>query len=168
MASVTAIDLDLQAVRHQFPALSLQVGGQPAVYLDNPAGTQVPQRVIDRTADYWRTMNANHGGAFVTSERSDALMARVRQAVAAFLNAESADEIVFGANMTTLTFALSRAIARELKPGDEIVVTRLEHDANVSPWLALREQGVTVRFADIQVPECTLDIADLQRQLSPR
>ena len=168
MASPTTIDLDLQLVRRQFPALGLKVGGQPVVYLDNPAGTQVPQRVIDRTADYWRTMNANHGGTFVTSERSDALIAEVRQAAAAFLNAASADEIVFGPNMTTLTFAFSRAIGRELRPGDEIVVTRLEHDANVSPWLALQERGVTVRFVDIQVPECTLDMSDLESQLSPR
>jgi len=168
MATPTTIDLDLQAVRRQFPALGLKVDGQPVVYLDNPAGTQVPQRVIDRTADYWRTMNANHGGAFVTSERSDALIAQVRQAAAAFLNAASADEIVFGPNMTTLTFAVSRAIGRELRPGDEIVVTRLEHDANVSPWLALGEQGVRVRFVDVKVPECTLDVGDLQRQLSSR
>jgi cysteine desulfurase family protein (TIGR01976 family) len=167
MASPSTIDLDLQSVRSQFPALSLKVDGEPVVYLDNPAGTQVPQRVIDRTAEYWRTMNANQGGTFATSRRSDALIAEVRQAVAAFLNA-SADEIVFGPNMTTLTFTLSRAIGRELKPGDEILVTRLEHDANVSPWLALQERGVVVRFVDIQVPECTLDMSDLQRQLSPR
>jgi cysteine desulfurase family protein (TIGR01976 family) len=168
MAIRSTIDLDLQAVRRQFPALDLKVDGERVVYLDNPAGTQVPQRVIDRTADYWRTMNANHGGVFATSQRSDALIGEVRQAAATFLNAASADEIVFGANMTTLTFAFSRAIGRELRPGDEIVVTRLEHDANVSPWLALQERGVTVRFVDIQVPECTLNMADLQRQLSAR
>jgi cysteine desulfurase family protein (TIGR01976 family) len=168
MAIPSTIDLDLQAVRRQFPALGLKIDGQPAVYLDNPAGTQVPQRVIDRTADYWRTMNANQGGAFATSRRSDALMADVRQAAATFLNAASADEIVFGPNMTTLTFAVSRAVGRELRPGDEIVVTRLEHDANVSPWLALQERGVTVRFVDITVPECRLDMQDLQRQLGPR
>ena len=168
MASPTAIDLDLQSVRRQFPALALKVDGQPVVYVDNPAGTQVPQRVIDRTAEYWRTMNANQGGTFATSRRSDALIAQVRQAAATLLNAASADEIVFGPNMTTLTFAVSRAIGRELKPGDEIVVTRLDHDAIVSPWLALQERGVTVRLVDIQVPECTLDMSDLQRQLTPR
>src|SRR2546421_11680493 len=168
MAAPTVIDLDLQSVRRQFPALSRKVEGQPVVYLDNPAGTQVPQRVIDRTAEYWRTMNANRGSAFLTSRRSDALLADVRQAAAVFLNAASADEIVFGANMTTLTFAVSRAIGRELRPGDEIVVTRLEHDGNVSPWLALQEQGVMVRFVDIIVPECTLDMHDLHRQLSAR
>jgi cysteine desulfurase family protein (TIGR01976 family) len=168
MASPTTIDIDLQSVRRQFPSLALKIDGQPVVYLDNPAGTQVPQRVIDRTAEYWRTMNANQGGTFATSRRSDALIAQVRQATALFLNAASADEIVFGPNMTTLTFAVSRAIGREMKPGDEIVVTRLEHDANVSPWLALQERGVTVRFVDIHVPDCTLDMTDLQRQLTPR
>ncbi len=167
MAVPSTIDLDLQSVRRQFPALSLKVDGQPVVYLDNPAGTQVPQRVIDHTAEYWRTMNANQGGTFATSQRSDALIAAVRQAVAALLNA-SEDEIVFGPNMTTLTFAVSRAIGRELRPGDEILVTRLEHDANVSPWLALQDRGVVVRFVDIKVPECTLDMSDLERQLSSR
>lgn len=167
MASPSTIDLDLQSVRSQFPALALKVGGEPVVYLDNPAGTQVPQRVIDRTAEYWRTMNANQGGAFATSQRSDALIAQVRRAVAALLNA-SEDEIVFGPNMTTLSFALGRAIGRELKSGDEIVVTRLEHDANVSPWLALQDRGAVVRFVDINVPECTLDMSDLERQLSAR
>jgi len=164
----TAIDLDLQSVRQHFPALSLRIDGRPVVYMDNPAGTQVPQRVIDRTAAYWQTMNANHGGVFATSERSDALIVEARAAAAAFVNAASPEEIVFGPNMTTLTFAVSRAIARELRPGDEIVVTRLEHDGNVSPWLALQEQGVVVRFADIRTPECTLDLDDLGRQLSPR
>jgi cysteine desulfurase family protein (TIGR01976 family) len=168
MASPTTIDLDLQAVRRQFPSLALKIDGQPVVYLDNPAGTQVPQRVIDRTAEYWRTMNANRGGAFVTSEQTDALIAQVRQAAAVFLNAASADEIVFGPNMTTLTFAVSRAIGRELRPGDEILVTRLEHDANVSPWLALQEQGVIVRFVNIVVPQCTLDMEDFKHQLGPR
>ena len=168
MASPTTVDLDLQSVRRQFPSLSRKVDGQPVVYLDNPAGTQVPQRVIDRTAAYWRTMNANRGSAFVTSEETEALLAEVREAAAVFLNAASADEIVFGANMTTLTFAVSRAIGRELRPGDEILVTRLEHDGNVSPWLALQEQGVMVRFVDIAVPECTIDMDDFQRQLGPR
>jgi cysteine desulfurase family protein (TIGR01976 family) len=168
MTAPTVVDLDLQSVRRQFPSLSRKVEGQPVVYLDNPAGTQVPQRVIDRTAEYWRTMNANRGGAFVTSEGTEALLAETRRAAAVFLNAASGDEIVFGPNMTTLTFAVSRAIGRELRPGDEILVTRLEHDANVSPWLALQEQGVTVRFVDIAVPQCTLDMEDFKRQLGPR
>ncbi|HET9847472.1 MAG TPA: cysteine desulfurase-like protein [Candidatus Dormibacteraeota bacterium] len=168
VSGATAIDLELQAVRQQFPALSLTVDGRPAVYLDNPAGTQVHQRVIDRTTAYWQTMNANHGGVFATSQHSDALIGEVRQAAAAFLNAPSPDQIVFGPNMTTLTFAMSRAIARELQAGDEIIVTRLEHDANISPWLAMRERGIIVRLADIHVPECTIDMADLQRQITSK
>src|ERR671922_1506881 len=113
-------------------------------------------------------MNANHGGVFTTSRRSDELVEQVRGHAAAFVNARSADEVVFGANMTSLTFALSRAIARELTPGDEIVLTRLEHDANLSPWLALREQGVVVRVADLVEPDCTLDMEDLASKLGPR
>ena len=168
MAVPTSIDIDLAALRAQFPALGLRVNGDPVVYLDNPAGTQVPQRVIDRTGEYWRTMNANHGGVFATSSRSDARFDEVRRAAAAFLNASSPAEIVFGANMTTLTFAFSRAIAREPKPGDEIVVTRLEHDGNISPWLALTEQGIQGRGPETTVPDCRLDMADLQRQITPR
>jgi cysteine desulfurase family protein (TIGR01976 family) len=166
--SLAAELLDVEAARRHFPALSLQIDGQPAVFLDNPAGTQVSQRVIDRLTEYWRTMNANQGGAFATSQRSDALIAETRAMAAAFFNARSAEEIVFGPNMTTITFAVSRAIGRELKPGDEIVVSRLEHDANVAPWLALADQGVTVRFADITLPECTLDVESLKEQLTPR
>jgi cysteine desulfurase family protein (TIGR01976 family) len=160
--------IDVEAVRRHFPALSLRIDGQPVVYLDNPAGTQVAQRVIDRLTEYWRTMNANQGGAFATSQRSDALLAETRTMAAAFLNARSPAEIVFGPNMTTITFAVSRAIGRELEPGDEIVVSRLEHDANVAPWVALADQGITVRVADIALPACTLDLESLKRQLTPR
>jgi len=159
--------IDVEAVRRHFPALSLRIDGQPVVYLDNPAGTQVAQRVIDRLTEYWRTMNANQGGAFATSQRSDALLAETRTMAAAFLNARSPAEIVFGPNMTTITFAVSRAIGRQLEPGDEIVVSRLEHDANVAPWLALADQGITVRVADIALPACTLDLESLKRQLTP-
>ncbi len=167
MVPVTS-DLDLTSVRAQFPALALAVDGVPAVYFDNPAGTQVPHQVLDRVAGYWQTMNANRGGVFTTSRRSDAELDRVRAAAATFLNAGSPDEVVFGANMTTLTFALSRALGREMRPGDEIVVSRLEHDANVAPWMALQEQGIRVRVADIRLPDCTLDLDDLERQLTPR
>jgi cysteine desulfurase family protein (TIGR01976 family) len=159
--------IDLAALRAQFPALSLARDGAPVVFLDNPAGTQVSRRVIDRVRDYWSTMNANHGGLFLTSQRSDAMVERARQAAAAFLNASPA-EVVFGANMTTLSFAVSRAIGRELRPDDEIVVTRLEHDGNVAPWLALEPAGVRVRFADVRPGDCTLDLQDLERQVNPR
>jgi cysteine desulfurase family protein (TIGR01976 family) len=168
MSLTTVPELNLQEIRRQFPALSLRIDGDPVVYLDNPAGTQVPQRVIDRTGEYWRTMNANHGGVFSTSQRSDRLLDEVRAATAAFLNARSPQEVVFGPNMTTLTFSFSRALAREFKPGDEILVSRLEHDANVSPWLALADQGIKVRYCDISVPDCRLDLADLERQLTAR
>ena len=168
VATPTSVDLDLAGLRGQFPALSLRVNGDPVVYLDNPAGTQVPQRVIDRTAEYWREMNGNHGGLFATSVASDARIEEARRAAATFLNARSTEEVVFGANMTTLTFAFSRAMGREFRPGDEIVVTRLEHDGNVSPWLALEEQGVKVRVADIVLPECSLDMEDLARQITPK
>src|SRR5438270_10589305 len=159
--------LDLPRIRSQFPSLSQTVNGHPAVFLDGPGGTQVPQRVIDAISNYLRLDNANTGGAYATSRHTDAMIAEARAAMADFLHCGS-DEVTFGPNMTTLTFAISRAIGRELKPGDEILVTRLDHDGNVSPWLALQEQGVMVRFVDVAVPECTIDMDDFQRQLGPR
>ena len=125
--------LDLSYLRSLYPALSMQVDGQPAVFLDNPGGTQVPQPVIDAIGDYLAHSNANHGGAFATSQRSDAILDDAHQAVADMLNAASPQEIVFGPNMTTLTFSISRALGREIGPGDEIVVTRMDHDANITP-----------------------------------
>lgn len=156
--------LDIAWVRSQFPALHQSVNGQPAVFFDAPGGTQVPQRVIDAIAQYLSTTNANTGGAFVTSRRSDQMLLDAHAAMAEFLNC-SPDEIVFGANMTTLTFALSRAIGRELKSGDELLVTILDHDANVSPWVYLEERGVKVRTADIRPSDCTLDMFDLQAKI---
>jgi cysteine desulfurase family protein (TIGR01976 family) len=142
---------------------------RPLIYLDGPGGTQVPQQVIDAMIRYLQTCNANHGGVFTTSRLSDAILHDAHQAAADLLNAPSAEEIVFGANMTTLTFHLSRAFGRTLKPGDEILVTRLDHDANVSPWvLAARDAGTTVRFVDIHPEDCTLNLDDLRRQLGPR
>ena len=140
--------LDIARVRSQFPSLSQTVGGQPAVFLDGPGGTQVPQRVIDAISGYLKNSNANTHGAYATSRRTDAIVAEARTAMADFLGCDS-DEVVFGPNMTTLTFAISRSIGRELGPGDEILLTHLDHDANVSPWRALEERGVTIRFADI-------------------
>ncbi len=160
--------LDLSFVRSQFPALALMDGGRPAVYFDGPGGTQVPQRVIDAMSSYLVHMNANHGGAFRTSRESDALLAAAHAAMADLLNAADPHEITFGANMTTLTFAFSRAIARDLKPGDEIIVTRLDHDANRAPWLALAEQGIVVREADFDPADCTLRLDDLAALLSSR
>src|SRR5690554_3298544 len=122
--------LDLALIREQFPALQSQ-----AIFFDNPGGTQIAQASIDRMLAYLTEHNANHGGAFHTSIRSDAVLDEARQAVADFLNAPRAEEIVFGPNMTTLTFQMSRSISRSWNPGDEIVVTRLDHDANITPWV---------------------------------
>jgi len=157
--------LDLPSLRAQFPALAQTVNGHPAVFLDGPGGTQVPQRVIDAISNYLRRDNANTGGAYATSRNTDAMLAEARAAMADFLNC-AADEIVFGPNMTTLTYMMSRAIGRDLGPGDEILVTRLDHDANVSPWLALEEKGVTIRWAEIHREDCTLDVEDLAAKLN--
>ncbi|MGH9807119.1 MAG: cysteine desulfurase-like protein, partial [Terriglobia bacterium] len=158
--------LDLTWVRAQFPPLAQTVNGHPAAFLDGPGGTQVPQRVIDAISDYLRADNANTGGAYATSRRTDAMIAEARAAMADFLHC-GADEVAFGPNMTTLTYAMSRAIGRELKPGDEILVTRLDHDANVSPWLQMAEdRGVTVRWAEIHDEDCTLDMADLASKIN--
>ena len=158
---------DIDWVRRQFPSLALEVNGQPVVYFDGPAGSQVPARVIEAMRDYFTTANANTHGAFLTSRRSDEVIARAHAAMADLLGCESA-EVVFGPNMTTLTFSFSRALGRELAPGDEIVATRLDHDGNVAPWCALEERGCRVRFVDIDPSDCTLDMADFRRQITPR
>src|SRR5215472_9897342 len=161
----TAPALDLNYIRAQFPSLAQTVNGYPAAFLDGPGGTQVPQRVIDAISGYLKHDNANTGGAYATSRHTDALIARARAAMADLLNC-GPDEVVFGPNMTTLTFAISRAIGRELGPGDEILVTRLDHDANVSPWLAVaQDRGVTIRWTEINDNDCTLDIADLASKI---
>jgi cysteine desulfurase family protein (TIGR01976 family) len=155
--------------RQQFPALARQVDGLEAVYLDGPAGSQVPQRVIDAIGRYLIEMNANHGGRFITSRDSDAMLEMAHQAVADLLGTTSPECTVFGANMTSLTLAFSRALSRTWKPGDEVIVTRLDHDANVSPWvLAARDAGATVRFVGIHAEDCTLDLEQLRQALSPR
>ena len=163
--SVSAINLTW--VRAQFPSLAQTVNGQPAVFLDGPGGTQVPQRVIDAINGYLKQNNANTGGAYSTSRKTDAMLADARSAMADFLGCD-ADEIVFGPNMTTLTFAMSRSIGRELRTGDEIVLTHLDHDANVSPWRALEERGVTIRVAEIHEEDCTLDMEDLARNITDK
>ncbi len=161
--------LDIHAIRAQFPALSQEIHGQPAVFLDNPGGTQVPQPVIDALSAYLRHDNANRGGPFATSQRSDAMIEAAHAALADLLGAASPDEIVFGANMTTLTFSLSRAIGRTLGPGDEIIVTRLDHDANITPWVLMAEdRGVVVRWADFHPEDCTLDMAGLHNLINSR
>jgi cysteine desulfurase family protein (TIGR01976 family) len=157
--------LDIAWVRSQFPSLKTQVNGQTAAFLDGPAGTQVPTQVIHAIQSYLLTSNANTGGAFLTSRRTEEIIAHARAAMADFLHCEK-DEVVFGQNMTTITYAISRAIARELNPGDEILVTTLDHDANYSPWKALEEKGVVIRQVDIHDSDCTLDLGDLKSKLN--
>jgi cysteine desulfurase family protein (TIGR01976 family) len=160
---------DVTTLRQQFPALQRLIDGLAPVFLDGPGGTQVPQRVIAAMVHYLTTCNANHGGVFRTSQESDRIVLSAHEAVADLLNAPSPEEVIFGQNMTTLTLHLSRAIGRTLRPGDEILVTRLDHDANVTPWvLAARDAGATVRHIDIHPEDCTLDLDDLRRQLGPR
>ena len=167
IAPTETLALDLTRVRSQFPSLSQTVAGQPAVFLDGPGGTQVPQRVIDAISDYLKNSNANTCGAYATSRRTDAVIAGARAAMADLFACDP-DEVVFGPNMTTLTFALSRSLGRELGPGDEILLTHLDHDANVSPWRALEERGVTIRFVDVNQEDCTLNMADLAQKLNSR
>src|SRR2546430_9980783 len=157
--------IDLTWVRSQFPSLSQTVTGNPAVFLDGPGGTQVPQRVIDAISGYLTTSNANTCGAYATSRRTNAVIDAARAAMADFLGCDP-DEIVFGPNMTTLTYAMSRAIGHALGPGNEIVLTHLDHDANISPWRALEATGATVRFAEINQEDCTLDMNDLAQKIN--
>ena len=160
---------DPATIRDQFPALALEQDGRPVVYLDGPGGTQVPQRVIDAVVDYYRTMNANDGGAFQTSEATVAMVSEARSAVADLLGATDPDQIHFGANMTTLTFHVSRSIGATLGAGDEIVVTTLDHEANVSPWRALAaDRDLIVRTVDIRAEDGTLDLDHLSTLLGPR
>src|SRR5579864_6628721 len=167
LQEATSKPLDSTWVRAQFPSLKLQVNGQAAAFLDGPAGTQVPRQVMDAIQNYFLTSNANTCGAFASSRANDAMIAGTRGAMADFFHCDK-DEVVFGQNMTTITFALARAIGRELKPGDEIVVTTLDHDANVAPWRALEERGVVIRQVDIREADCTLDLDDLRRKITSK
>jgi cysteine desulfurase family protein (TIGR01976 family) len=153
---------NMDEIRSKFPALAeTDESGKPFAYFDGPGGTQVPQTVLDAMTNYFTKANANHGGRFITSRRNDATVESARAAMADFLNAETPREIVFGANMTTLTYNLSRVIGRRLREGDEIVVTRLDHDANVAPWASLEENGVVLKYADFKTEDCRLDMAHL-------
>ena len=160
---------DFASLRDQFPGLQQKRDGRTPIFFDGPAGTQVPQRVIDAMVGYLTKCNANHGGVFATSVDSDVIIDRAHQGMADLLGASSRDEIIFGQNMTSLTFHLSRSIAKVLKPGDEVMVTRLDHDANVTPWiLAARDAGATVRWIDIHPEDCTLDLESFRKQLSEK
>jgi cysteine desulfurase family protein (TIGR01976 family) len=159
---MSATLLDVEAVRARFSALS-----GPTAFFDGPGGTQMPDEVIDAIAGYLRESNANTGGFFETSRRTDTVLDEARRAAASFVGG-APEEIVFGANMTSLNFTLTRTLGRELTAGDEIVVTKLDHDANVSPWLELaRDLGLEVGFVAID-GEGRLDLDDLERRLSDR
>ena len=158
------MSLDLSAVRKQFPALD-----QPAIFFDNPGGTQIAKPSLARINSYLLECNANMGGAFKTSQQSDKLLREAHTAMADFLNASSPDEIVFGLNMTTLTMHISRSLAHRLNPGDEIVVTRMDHDANISPWLLIAEDhGCNITWVDFDVEEYTLNIGDFEKALEAK
>jgi cysteine desulfurase family protein (TIGR01976 family) len=164
-----ATGLDVPALREHFPSLRRTIDGRPVAYLDGPGGTQVPRECIDAMRDYLEGSNANHGGAFTASVETDAMLAEVHAAAADFIGAHEPDEIAFGPNMTTLTFAVSRAIGRDLAAGDEIVVTRLDHDANVAPWLAVAEdRGATVRWLELAEDRASLDLDRLDDVVGPR
>ena len=158
---------DVAWVREQFPSLQLKVDGQQAAFLDGPAGTQVPRQVMDAVRKYFLEANANTYGAFLTSRRTNDTISAARAAMADLFNS-SPEEVVFGQNMTTITLGLARAIGREFKPGDEILLTVLDHDANYSPWKTLEEKGVVIRTVDIRESDCTLDLDDLKSKLSAK
>jgi selenocysteine lyase/cysteine desulfurase len=165
-----AMPLDLSLVRSQFPALRRQAElPAPAIFFDNPGGTQIAQAALDRMTSYLIQHNANHGGVFGTSRESDAVLEEAHAAMADFLNAASPAEIIFGNNMTTLTLHISRSLALSWHPGDTIVVTRLDHDANITPWvLAAEDRGVDVRRVDFDVEDGTLRLDDLAAALEAR
>jgi cysteine desulfurase family protein (TIGR01976 family) len=155
---------DIQAVRSRFPALS-----KPVIYFDNPAGTQVAQSVLDRMQRYLVETNANHGGVFATSRASDEAMDEARQAAADFLNAPRPETIVFGPNMTTLTFHISRSLAHLLEAGDSLVVTHLDHDANITPWTMIAEERrANVEWVDFDVEDGTLRLETLEKALEKK
>ncbi len=149
--------IDLTPLRKQFPALQKTINGRKRIFLDGAGGTQVPQRVIDAMFDYFVDINANYGGYYKTSTATDEMLAGIREDVADFINASSGQEIILGPNMTTLTYNLAWALSREIKPGDEIVVTRLDHGANVDAWKTLEAFGAVIRYIEIHSEDCTLD-----------
>lgn len=159
---------DALFVRQQFPALSERYNGKPAIFFDNPGGTQVHESVICAMTDYLTRCNANTHGVFATSRLSDETLDYARQAAADLLGA-APEEVIFGANMTTLTFMLTRSLAAEFGPQDEIIVTRLDHDANVWPWVMMAEDtGAQVRWADVDLETCTLDMEHLRSLINER
>lgn len=158
---------DLSSVRNQFPALTRVQNGRPVVFFDGPAGSQVPRQVVDAVSNYLLHTNANHGAPFATAVESDALLDEAHRVLADFLGTPDPDCVSFGANMTTICLHLSRALGRTWSDRDEILVSRLDHDANFTPWvLAARDAGATVRFIEVNRDDCTLDMDSLRSQLS--
>ena len=166
---MTLNDSSVQSLRQIFPALRKITNGQPAAFFDGPAGTQVPQMVIDAIGDYLINHNANHDGLFETSVQSDQMLATAHQAAADLVGASDPETVSFGSNMTTLTLALSRSISQTWNPGDEIVLSRLEHDANFTPWvLAARDRGVSVKMIDVDPTDCTLRLEQYREKITDR
>ena len=155
-------------LRREFPALGQMFDGRPIAFFDGPGGTQVHSSVIKVISRYYTEANSNAHGVFEFSRRTDDTVSSAREAIADFVHANRPDEIVFGASMTALTFNLSRSIGRTLSAGDEIVVTRLDHDANVAPWVALEELGVVIRRIDFDPRDCTLDMDGLHAAIGPK
>lgn len=153
-------------IRAQFPALKNEINGHPMAFLDGPGGYQVPERVIKAIHNYFVSMNANVGGIFTTSKRNDEMIENARKVFAEFFNC-SWDEVVFGTNMTTLNFALSNALIREMEAGDKILITEIDHEGNRGPWESLQERGVIVEDVKVDVGTCTLDMDDFKRKLTP-
>ena len=158
------MSFDLQVIRQQFPSLD-----RPAIFLDNPAGTQIAKHSLDRINKYFLECNANHEGMFETSRRSDEILHEAHSAMADFLNASRPEEIIFGNNMTTLTLHMSRSLARNLQAGDNILVTRMDHDANIAPWMLVAEdKGCNLLWVDINVEEGTLDLDSFAKALEKK
>jgi len=162
------MELDTISIRSRFPALSRTLDGRPVIWADGPGGTQVPESVIDAMSGYLRRGGSNHGGLFEASRNSDEVHRQARSALADFLGASSHDEIAFGQNMTSLTFAVSRALARTWDRDSEVVVTQLDHDANVTPWvMAAADSGATVRMVDVDPSNASLDMDSMESAIGP-
>ncbi len=163
------MSFDLEVIRSQFPALSIEDNGVPRIYLDNPAGTQVPASVADAMSDCLLATNANLGGYFASSVEAGRVVDSARAAMADFLNAPSPDEIIFGQNMTTITLHLSRSLGRIFRPGDEIVLSQMDHDANVWPWALLaRDLDLVVKWLPFEKQTFEFDLDDLDGLLTDR
>lgn len=166
---MSRMEFPIEWCRAHFPALRRTCDNKPVAFFDGPSGSQVPQRVIDAVGQYLGQTNANRGGLYATARESDKLLESAHATVAEFLGTNQPGSVIFGANMTTLTFALSRALSQTWRPGDEVIVTRLDHDANVTPWvLAARDADATVHYVDFHKPDCTLNVDELVSKLSPR